>query len=799
MTKIYMLAVMLCLMVCNVNAQYCTPSGSNAQGINNFQISGIINYGSPVNVPYSFYPPDVFTTWMTIGQDYTVQISSDDFIVDHFKLWIDLNNDRQFSDSEMLIDDEGTISDLITIPNNPSFVGLRRLRVMVGSYENFNACGWSGSDVGEAEDYLVHITDSLVPTAYCRPLPNNPVAFPILNFKFNTLHNCGSEFTPTGYIEYPDSVFTTEVEIGKKYPIYMSKESAGVTGAFAAFIDYNDNHLFDYNEKIFQRTGTTYGSGEIMIRDDSTVVGRHLLRARSRWAAGGLDGCYADEYSSSETEDYWITIIPAVPDTDTIVPPPANRWRLMYGLPDKQEAMNAMESYDQGYLLTGFTGDTYTPFELKLSIDGDTLWSKTYSTAEGRYPIGMDTTRDGGYVHCGVSWEAVPYGGSYIMKANACGDKEWSINYGENYEYHWMEDVFQLDNGDYLATTHYFSETFDNYVNRFGLVRVDTTGNLLWSRNYSEYFVHDMDKSLLTSDGCVLINSAAYLPVPWDTTYYYLRNVMLKVDQNGNVVWKNVFDTVNQVSAYTIVSTEVPGKGYLSAGYVWDTNDVAIPSTFMTSFDGQMKWVKPLSEDDFIKYTVVDIARIENNLYAVLASRYDACDPYDYRTSVITIDSSGNVLNSTWEGVVKNWPASISATSNGKILVFATNMPGEYQSSFFVMKYNTDLTFDTLYNVTLHYDSICESITPVKQIDLPADPLITIYPNPASRYLSVEVHNLNNYALMLYDAQGRLLHNSEGCTEGKTIIDLAPQKPGIYLLMVKTNEGVWTRKVVLMK
>ena len=794
-------------------AQYCIPTGDPYYGIKNFQISSIINYGSPVGEAYTFYPEEVFTTWLTIGNMYIIQVMSSDIGTTKCKIWIDLNNNTIFEDNEMLMNEtlnNGDVSSSITIPNNSSYIGLRRLRVMTG-WGDFNSCGWNNYYESEAEDYMVHITDSLVVTEYCQPMPLTYSAR-IENFEFNTIHNCQSGTEPGSYIQYPDSIFTTEVEIGESYPFYISNftiQPAGPTVSFVGYIDYDNDHFFESSERVIKRPGYE-ALGNILIPNDSTIIGTHKMRIRVGWGENTSGGCYNLD---GETEDYWIKIIAAVPDTDTIVLPPENQWWKLYDLPDKQWGFKGMESYDKGFLIMGATVDPYTPYQLKISIDGDTLWSKTYPTVQGRYAKGMDTTRDGGFIQCGRSFESIYEGGSYIMKANACGDKEWLIDYnlGISDEYHYMEDVFQLDDGNFMATTHYFSDAWTNWVGRFGLAKIDTVGDVLWSKNLSKFYIHDMYKTLKTSDDGYLINSYAFFPVPWDTNYWHVRDVLIKTNGEGEIEWECVYDTTNFIKCYTVASAEIAGQGYISAGIVYDSiNNIPVMSTFMTSTNGIMKWVKPVVEDEYWIYDPRGIKKLNDNLFVLLSERYNKCNYFDRRTQLFTIDSTGNVLNSYTAGGSKNTTGGICITSNNKILAISTSLPGEYYSSIFATKYNSDLTLDTIYNVNLDYDSICDSIIPVNDIDPAKEVKFSIYPNPTNRFITLEVETgainaagdaagltgRDSYTVSIYNSQGILIQRHNGCTATRMQFDLLNQKPGVYMMFIRMHDRAWNFKVV---
>ncbi len=791
------------------SAQYCIPGGEHEpEGISSFQFNSIVNYDSPYNQTcYTLYTPEQFTTTVTMGESYALQVSNPAILMDVFRMWIDLNNDGVFADSEMLLDEEnsnGTVSAYITIPSHASYQGQRRLRIINGCrYEDFDACGWDGYHQGEAEDYTITITDSLVVPEYCIPMPADPT-FPVENFKLNTLLNCQSGYPTSGYTHYPDSLFTTQLELGTSYAVYAGKSQYGVSGCFAVFIDYNDNHVFESVERVFQVSGGTYGMGFIKVPDDTTFVGNRRLRVRSSWAAAAINAC--DGVSSGETEDYQIQIIRALPDTDTIVPPATNRWRKVLELPEKQWAYGVKEHYDKGLLMMGTTDNDRIPFVAKTTWDGDTLWTRRYEPSYARYPVSFSLTRDGGFLIAGQSWDEVYNGGGYIMKANACGDRVWDTNYifGDYLkDYHWINDAFELNNGNILATTHYFMvhDSITNFDNRFGLAMIDTVGKILWRKNFSKYYVHDMMKTIRTSDSGYLMNTYAFFPVPWDPDYYHLRNVMLKFNKDLVQEWESVYDTVNHITCNTIASAEITGQGYLSIGRVWDSllNNITL-STFKTSLNGRVQWVKPVTESTFWVNRPVDIVKVNENLFALLAERTDKCDEFDYRSVIYTVDSTGAVLDSIVEGSAVTRAGGICTTYNGKILNLATSRPGEYFSGFFGMKFNTDLSYDTLYAAQIRYDSICDSIVSVPRINKPGSLQIRLYPVPNNGTFTLSpASGINShFDAFIYNAQGTLLYTQHNIPSAGTNITLPGCKPGIYMVRIKSKQGMGSAKFVVL-
>ncbi|MEN8187604.1 MAG: T9SS type A sorting domain-containing protein [Bacteroidota bacterium] len=68
--------------------------------------------------------------------------------------------------------------------------------------------------------------------------------------------------------------------------------------------------------------------------------------------------------------------------------------------------------------------------------------------------------------------------------------------------------------------------------------------------------------------------------------------------------------------------------------------------------------------------------------------------------------------------------------------------------------------------------------------------LLTIYPNPASEFLSLDVKNIDwqNLQYKLFDVNGRTLQDKD-FTGNKTQIDLRRLKPAVYFLKITENHN----------
>jgi hypothetical protein len=295
----------------------CIPAfAGTINNLENFAFHTLVNiYSGVAPTSYIAYPDTVFTTTLTLGETYPITISTEYTAgsLSEFGAWLDYNNDSIFDASEVIHYDTTsmyTTSGFVTIPNNPGFVGQRKLRIMYSG--NPQPCGNNG--YGEAEDYVVSIVAAQPDSqTYCIPfLPNGSSNFDIDDFMLHTLSNFNSGSNAASYIIYPSTQFTTTLIMGTSYPTSVSKGiSAGNTGGYAMWIDLDNDGEFASAEQVFSAgPGLTSASGSIVIPYNASFNGERRLRVRSKWASVPPDPCGL--FNAGEAEDYIITIADTV-------------------------------------------------------------------------------------------------------------------------------------------------------------------------------------------------------------------------------------------------------------------------------------------------------------------------------------------------------------------------------------------------------------------------------------------------------------------------------------------------------
>lgn len=157
------------------------------------------------------------------------------------------------------------------------------------------------------------------------------------------------------------------------------------------------------------------------------------------------------------------------------------QWEKNYGGPEKEVAQSLINAQDGGIIITGVTKSFSVGeedlFIMKTTIDGDSLWFKTYGTTGNDGGYGISPTSDGGYIITGqYNWSDL-----WLVKIDSDGDTLWtSVIGGADYEE--GLSVKETSDGGYIvcgSTASYGSGQLDAF-----LVKTDSNGKLDWQKTF---------------------------------------------------------------------------------------------------------------------------------------------------------------------------------------------------------------------------------------------------------------------------------------------------------------------------
>ncbi len=805
MNRIYF--VLLLLFATNsAFSQTCFPSFSNPDDkIYYFSFNDLNNNASAGNSNgISVYPDSLFSVKLTIGQSYRMlvpdQLRSGTEAA--YGVWIDYNNDIIYLSDENIYNSANSVYSFTgynSILSDTTITGNRKLR-NIGVSSNSSLSQYATYNYGESEEYTTKFTTDKVLQTYCIPGCTSPGSSgaKIDDFSFNTLHNCLSGQSDSSYTYYPDSIYTTTLEMGKSYYLFVSKGTyAGISIGVKVFLDYNNDHVFSSNERILT-SGDEISNTLITISYDSAFVGKRRLRVFSTAWNPPANACAG--FSIGEVEDYDITIAYPSPDTTVVIP---NKWEKFYAKYGYQKATKVVETYDKGYLICGADG-AYNDYvrTLKTTIDGDILSEKKFLWPYFYYASGLDETYNGGFVIAGITSKGSGAGGiGFIKKFTPCGNPDWEQYYGDSTGYGYLREVYQMPDSGFIASGSYLFPNSTNDTGRICLLRTDKNGNILWLNDYTSFWGSDVSSLIRTEDHGVLITLYGYTPNANDTTgIYWRRGILTKVDSSGNLEWNLVLDT-NSIISYTKTSVELHDNGFISAGFVSEENSTDLKlALFRSSKDGKLLRYKIHENTGYYYHIPQVIRKINDNKFLLLCNDVSDCDLNGYfpHTSVMLIDSNLNILNLKQLNITSIKAEDAIINSNGKVVLVGTKLK-KNNNDIYAAKLNLDsLSFDTIYNISLYYDSLCDPSEGIAQI-LPSKHNVILSPNPTNDNIKVEIDNYNyqKFDIEFFNSSGLLIKTFKNVNDKVAIINLEDEPSGIYLVRIIFTDGAMVSKKII--
>jgi len=301
----------------------CIPTSATGTAENDF-IDGVqlgtinnVNSGSNTGPTYTNYTSS-FTTSLARGSNQTIIITAGDYQPDNYAAWIDYDQDDNFEASEKLgefatttIGETQTINFLVPAGAVLGTTVMRVRGVYHGNGEPTPTDPCFNYAYGETEDYGINITTPV--TGPCIPTSaNGPSDGDYINsVQLASINNSNTGGTdgPT----YNNYVATQSTPIGVATAQTLTIEGGSYEADnYAAWIDYDQDDVFEASEKLGEVATTTAGQVVSIAFNVpvNAILGATRMRVRGVYHNNGepapTDPCY--NYAFGETEDYGIII-----------------------------------------------------------------------------------------------------------------------------------------------------------------------------------------------------------------------------------------------------------------------------------------------------------------------------------------------------------------------------------------------------------------------------------------------------------------------------------------------------------
>ena len=219
---------------------------------------------------------------------------------------------------------------------------------------------------------------------------------------------------------------------------------------------------------------------------------------------------------------------------------------------------------DGGYIIAGYTksfgaGDLDV-YLIKTNVSGDTVWTKTFGGSDWDIGESVQQTSDGGYIIAGLTRS---FGEGiydvYVIKTDDFGDTLWTRTYGGTDNDQGKSILETTDEGYIIAglTRSFGAGDYDVY-----LIRIDTSGDTLWTRTYGDTLIDQGFSVQQTMDGGYIIAGET---VPLETEFYDFY--LIKTNASGDTLWTRTYGGPDEDAANFVRQT-LDG-GFILLGYTY--------------------------------------------------------------------------------------------------------------------------------------------------------------------------------------------------------------------------------------
>ncbi|NIX63678.1 hypothetical protein [Gaetbulibacter sp. S0825] len=332
-----------------------------------------------------------------------------------------------------------------------------------------------------------------------------------------------------------------------------------------------------------------------------------------------------------------------------------------------------------------------------VSIFNDIAFINTYGGSQEDHIVSIVETSDGnlalfGYTNSidgDITDKTLQENDYWLIKITPDGNLLWSKTYGGS-----GDDVGQkvvaTNDGGFAITGYSMSSDGDASKNEGfhdnWLLKLDANGNILWEKSYG-FSGHDHSYSIIqTSDGGFLMTG--FLDV---TASGGLGNTKVnsskrhgigefwchKLDANGNIEWRKYFGGTNNDRSFDVVQAN--DGGYVITGFS-ESDDFDITNSY-GSYDywvikldtaGNLLWEKSLGGSEIDQAR--SIAKTDDNAYIIAGNSFSTDGDVSSNKGnsdffIVKIDDNGKVKwRKNYGGSDFDYATSISPSTNGFLL-----------------------------------------------------------------------------------------------------------------------------------
>src|SRR5215203_1912857 len=235
-------------------------------------------------------------------------------------------------------------------------------------------------------------------------------------------------------------------------------------------------------------------------------------------SGGYICAGYTSAWSNNDTDAY---VVRLTVDGDTM-------WTRSFDRGKQELFYKVINTSDGGFVMCGYKKTLADPgiaYYMKLDVNGNLLWEGSYGGSGTERAQEIIQTSDGGYAMCGYTNSGTGAQGynSFLVKIDASGGQSWSMKYGTN-AFEDANSVKELPNGDFIMAGAQGSDIW--------LVLTNSSGVKQWDQVIGTPFIDNAEYiQLAASGGFIICGSTEGTHLGGSDGY------LVKTDDLGNVQW----------------------------------------------------------------------------------------------------------------------------------------------------------------------------------------------------------------------------------------------------------------------
>jgi hypothetical protein len=214
------------------------------------------------------------------------------------------------------------------------------------------------------------------------------------------------------------------------------------------------------------------------------------------------------------------------------------------------------------------------------------------------WPFDIQQTTDGGFVLVGYAEAPASIYNPWIAKLSSTGQLQWThVLVDPNSQYSAAYSVRQTADGGYIVGGEVSYSISPSYTeSEITVFKLDSTGTLVWQRDYATGVNAYLQSLALTSDGGAIVGGTINTQAP---NTYITSVLLLKLDSTGNTQFARTYLPSGSISDLNIAGAQQTSDGgYAFAGYYFQ-NTIYDERAWMVKTDasGTVKWNKIYGPD----------------------------------------------------------------------------------------------------------------------------------------------------------------------------------------------------------